>query len=350
MDYMDGREQATAYAEAALENMARHGVPRTPSNFEVWYTHASGRDIDLSKALDILVSNDQPFTDEQNTDIYQRYFNLADTSAAVYATAQEYENSMDTVLDLLAQANNDVEYYGKALEETLGSMGSAKDFKVLRRALETLVSDTKEMAAQNSLLKNRLQVSTTEIKSLRTNMEDLQKEVMTDALTGIANRKHFDILLRQMAAQAMEDGDDLCVAFGDIDHFKNFNDNFGHQIGDQVLKLVGMILTELSEGGTMPARYGGEEFAIILPGIGLDEATEVAEKIRTTVASKRIRKVSTGDDFGTITMSIGVTQFRSGEPLGDLIHRADLGLYHAKHSGRNCVVTERELDQAALET
>ena len=100
----------------------------------------------------------------------------------------------------------------------------------------------------------------------------------------------------------------------------------------------------------MPARYGGEEFAIILPGIGLDKATEFAENIRAAVTSKRIRKVSTGEDFGTITMSIGVAQFRSGEPLGELIHRVDLGLYHAKHSGRNCVMTERELDQAALES
>jgi diguanylate cyclase len=257
--------------------MARHGVPQTPANFEVWYTHASGRDIDLSKALDILVSNDQTFTEEQNTAIYERYFNAADTSAAVYATAQEYEASMDTVLGLLDQANNDVDNYGKALESNLGSIGRAKDFNILRQALETLVSDTKGMVAQNSLLKNRLQVSTIEIKSLRTNMESLQKEVMTDALTGIANRKNFDMLLRQMAAQAMESGDDLCVAFGDIDNFKKFNDNFGHKIGDQVLKLMGLILTEATQGDAMPARYGGEEFAIILPGIGLEEATTFAE-------------------------------------------------------------------------
>jgi diguanylate cyclase len=350
MHYLDGWEQATAYAETALENLARHGVPRTPANFQVWYTHASGRDIDLSKALDILISNDQPFTDEQNTAIYERYFSAANTSATVYATAQEYEASMDAVLGLLDQANNDVDNYGKALESNLGKIGRAKDFNILRRALETLVSDTKGMAAQNSLLKNRLQISTSEIKSLRTNMESLQKEAMTDALTGIANRKHFDMLLRQIAALAMEGGDNLCVAFGDIDNFKKFNDNFGHKVGDQVLKLMGMILTEATKGDAMPARYGGEEFAIILPGIGLEEAATFAEKLRTTVASKRIRKVSSGEDFGTITMSIGVAQFQPGEPLGDLIHRADLGLYHAKHSGRNCVMTERDLDQATLES
>jgi diguanylate cyclase len=348
-DFMDGREQALEYAEAALENMARHGVPQTPANFEVWYTHASGRDPNLSKALEILVSNDQPFTAEQSATIHERYFDSVDTSAAVYATGREFDKSMGTVLEFLTQANSDAEIYGKALENNLGDMANAKDLDALRRAVETLVSDTKGMEAQNSLLKNRLQDSSNEIESLRTNLESVQKEAMTDALTGIANRKFFDLMLRQAAALAMENGDDLSLAFGDIDHFKKFNDNYGHQTGDQVLKLVGMILTQLTEGDATAARYGGEEFAVILPGVGLDSAAEHADKIRATVASKRIRKKSTGEDFGNITMSIGVAQFRPGEPIGDLVHRADQALYHAKDSGRNCVMTEQELENAALE-
>jgi diguanylate cyclase len=344
---MDGQEQAMEYADAALENMARHGVPRTPANFEVWYTHASGRDPNLSQAIEKIIGDGQPFTVQQNTAIHERYFDSADTSAAVYATGREFEKSMDTVLEFLIQANNEAEDYGKALETNLGDMANAKDLDVLRRAVETLVSDTKGMEAQNSLLKNRLQDSSNEIQSLRTNLESVQKEAMTDALTGIANRKFFDILLRQAAEEAMENGGDLSLAFGDIDHFKKFNDNYGHQTGDQVLKLVGMILTQSTEGDPTAARYGGEEFAIILPGFGLDSAAEFADKVRITVASKRIRKKSTGEDFGTITMSIGVAQFRPGEPIGELVHRADQGLYHAKDNGRNCVMTERELENAA---
>ena len=344
---MDGEEQATAYAKAALENMTRHGVPQTPANFEVWYTHSSGRDSDLSKTLEICISNDHAFTPEQNNSIYERFCTAADTAAAVYATGQEFEKSLGAVLEFLAQANSDVENYGKSLENKLGDMANAKDLDVLRRAVETLVSDTKGMEAQNSLLKNRLQVSSNEIQTLRTNLESVQKEAMTDALTGIANRKFFDILLRQVAAQAMDSGEELCLAFGDIDHFKKFNDNYGHQTGDQVLKLVGKILTQTCEGDASPARYGGEEFAIILPGTNLDQAAVIADKVRNTVASKRIRKKSTGEDFGTITMSIGVAQFRPGEPIGELVHRADQGLYHAKGNGRNCVKTERDLENAA---
>ncbi len=350
MDYNDGPEQAKEYAEAALANMTRHGVPHSPEDFEVWYMHASGRDTDLSKALEVLIGDNQPFTAERNANIRESYFESADTSAAVYATGRQFEKSMNTVLEFLAQANSDVENYGKSLENNLGDATDAKDIDVLRRAVETLVSDTKGMEAQNSLLKNRLQDSSNEIESLRTNLESVQKEAMTDALTGIANRKFFDIVLRQVAARAAENSDEFCLAFGDIDRFKKFNDSYGHQTGDQVLKLVGMILKLESDGDITPARYGGEEFAIIMPGTGLDQAAEFADKIRATIASKRIRQKSTGKDFGNITMSIGVAQFRRGEALSDLIYRADQGLYRAKDCGRNRVVTERELEKTAHET
>ena len=110
----------------------------------------------------------------------------------------------------------------------------------------------------------------------------------------------------------MEKGSELCLLLGDIDHFKRFNDTYGHQVGDQVLKLVGMILNETASEGATAARYGGEEFAIVMPRAGLGQAEDLAETVRTTVASKRIRKKSTGEDFGNITMSIGVALFKPG--------------------------------------
>ena len=137
------------------------------------------------------------------------------------------------------------------------------------------------------------------------------------------------------------------MLLGDIDHFKKFNDTYGHQVGDQVLKLVGMILKDSSKDGAIAARYGGEEFAIIVPNAGMVTAESLAETVRTTVASKRIRKRSTGEDFGNITMSIGIALFKPGEPIADLIQRADESLYFAKNAGRNRVATERELIAAA---
>jgi diguanylate cyclase len=347
----DGLDQATEYADAAMQLMAEHRIAKTPENFEIWYTHASGRNEKLSKTLEILVSNKQPFTLEQNRSLHDEYFAENDAATAVVTAGQAIEKSMGTVLGFLKEASSGVDTYSESLESNLGNMARAGDLDGLRRAVESLVSDTRDMQAQNALLKGRLEKSSGEIQTLRQNLENSQKEAMTDALTGIANRKFFDVCLRQEAAEAMESGDSLCLMLGDIDHFKKFNDNYGHQVGDQVLKLVGMILRQETENtdNITPARYGGEEFAIVMPKVDIEWARSFAEKVRNTVVSKRIRKKATGEDFGNITMSMGVAVFKAGESLPDLIQRADQGLYHAKATGRNRVVTEQELEHAELE-
>ncbi|MEX2614608.1 MAG: diguanylate cyclase [Alphaproteobacteria bacterium] len=347
----DGLDQAAEYAESAMRLMSEHKVAKTPENFEIWYTHASGRNDRLSKTLDILVSNNQPFTPEQNQSLYDEYLTENSAASAVATAGEAIKKSIGTVLGFLKEASSGADTYSESLENNLGNMARADDLDALRRAVESLVSDTKDMQAQNALLKSRLEKSSGEIRTLRQNLENSQKDAMTDALTGIANRKYFDTCLRQEAADVMESGDSLCLMLGDIDHFKKFNDNYGHQVGDQVLKLVGMILRQATEDtdNITPARYGGEEFAIVMPRVDIDWAQSFAEKIRTTVASKRIRKKATGEDFGNITMSMGVAVFKPGEPLPDLIQRADQGLYHAKATGRNRVVTEQELERAELE-
>lgn len=92
----------------------------------------------------------------------------------------------------------------------------------------------------------------------------------------------------------MEKGSDMSLLLGDTNHFKRFNNSYGHQVSDQILKLVGMILKETATGSAKAARYGGEEFAIVLPQATLSEAVELSETVRTTVTSKRIREKSTG--------------------------------------------------------
>ena len=347
MEHVDGPAQAKEYADTALGLMRQHGIPTTPRNFEIWYTYASGRDPDLVETIDLILSNNQPFTKDQNEAIAADYLGPTGVSAKVQETSHKIEESVNAVLGFLSEADDGVAEYGESLETNLGAMAGAENFDSLRRAVETLVADTKGMAAQNTQLRNRLEESSSEIQSLREHLETVQQEAMTDGLTGIANRRYFDNSLLQVAEQAMTAGSELCLLLGDIDHFKNFNDTYGHQVGDQVLKLVGIILKDTAMEGAIAARYGGEEFAIVVPDAGLEKAEKLAESLRKTVASKRIRKKSTGEDFGNITMSIGIAQFRPGEPIADLVRRADLSLYHAKKTGRNRVATERELAETA---
>jgi diguanylate cyclase len=131
----------------------------------------------------------------------------------------------------------------------------------------------------------------------------------------------------------------------DIDHFKTFNDNFGHGVGDQVLRLMARVLRERMRDGDLPARYGGEELIAVLPGAALATCEAVAERIRRAIAECHITRRSTGEALPGITVSIGVGQFQSGESMADLIERCDRALYLAKRTGRNRVVTENELDR-----
>jgi diguanylate cyclase len=141
----------------------------------------------------------------------------------------------------------------------------------------------------------------------------------------------------------------MALLLCDIDHFKAFNDNWGHQTGDQVLRLVASCLSESVKGRDTAARYGGEEFAVLLRGTGLEDATLVAEQIRETVENKKLVKKSTGDVLGSITISIGVAEFGADEAADSVIRRADACLYGAKQHGRNLVVNQNDSRMAALE-
>ena len=219
----------------------------------------------------------------------------------------------------------------------------------LKIAVTKVLTETRKMEETNKVLENQLADSTDEIGQLRDDLEDMRKEALTDALTGIANRKLFDMELRSQARDAMETGESLCLLMLDIDHFKKFNDTFGHQTGDQVLKLLASTMTKAVKGNDIPARYGGEEFTVILPQTDLPGAKQVAESIRQRVSSKTLVNRTTKEDLGKLTISVGVSKFEFGESLTDFLKRADQALYKAKNSGRDCVVSQDDLDSDVLD-
>ena len=128
----------------------------------------------------------------------------------------------------------------------------------------------------------------------------------------------------------------------DIDHFKNFNDTYGHLTGDQVLRLVAMSVKQNVKGQDIAARYGGEEFAVVLPNTVLRSAITVADHIRRAVMTKELMKRSTGEHLGRVTISIGVATLHKGDTAQTLIERADACLYAAKRNGRNRVICETD--------
>jgi diguanylate cyclase len=133
----------------------------------------------------------------------------------------------------------------------------------------------------------------------------------------------------------------------DIDHFKKFNDHYGHQVGDEVLWIVESHLKENLKDKDFPSRYGGEEFIVLLLNTKLDKANIVAEQIRENISKKGLKIKKTEQSLGNITVSVGVSEFREGDTAASGVERADSALYLAKDSGRNNVKLEKDVESMA---
>jgi diguanylate cyclase len=340
MAQADDARQVRGFSEAALAGMIAHDVPPTPENYAVWYAYASGLLPELKRTIDILVSNQQEFTPATSAELYNRFCDTGRHFNLLQETGGRLQYAVDQAARYLRTASGEAAAFGKTLGQYSNEFGATPGDDELRAVLSGLILETERMAERNRSLEDRLTQSSGEIAELRQNLEVVRRESLTDALTGIPNRKFFDTRLREAAADAMESGEAMSLLILDIDHFKQFNDSYGHQLGDQVLRLVARTLTDSVKGRDTPARYGGEEFAIILPQTRLKDARSLAEQIRRTIMRRRIVRKNTGDDFGTITLSIGVSCYRPGEQLLETVRRADAALYQAKRGGRNRVVSE----------
>lgn len=354
MDYAESVEQAREYARAALDFMERRAIAPHPNNFTIWFNYFSGHYPDLKRTLDILLDNDQEFNEQRNADIFQKFFSSIEESISVGETARRADEALIQLLAILGAAGQDTARYGDTLMALSGavsgrSKSSSSSGTELSAVLADVLTATRSMEARNKALEEKLTASSKEIHQLREDLEDMRREALTDALTGIANRKLFDIELRRLATVAMERGSPLTLLMLDIDFFKKFNDSYGHQVGDQVLRLMATTLTTSVKGRDLPARYGGEEFAVILPDTPLVGGVTVAESIRARVHRKDVVNRKSGESLGKVSVSIGVALFDFGEPLGQFIARADGALYLAKRQGRNRVRTERHLAELKLD-
>jgi len=291
-------------------------------------------------ALDTALRDDVRIDEDRADEIFHRYLGSGAGSEVVRDTVEQVEAELSAVLTSLEAAGGNAAEYGKALETVSGQITRLKAAEDIKAVVTNVLAATRVMGDHARKLETQLTQSGAQMAELREDLDRVRREAMTDGLTGIANRKQFDAALRLAAEEAAETGDCLSLLMLDIDHFKRFNDTYGHPIGDQVLKLLAATLTECVKGQDTAARYGGEEFAVILPRTTLDNATKVAENIRQRIGTKNVVNRKTGENLGKITVSIGAGLLANDEPTSKLVDRTDQALYQAKKSGRNRVVSE----------
>ncbi len=332
-------EQAMNFASATIAKIDELNLPPTPENYTIWYNDIAGIHPDLSKMLRLVESQGHSFDDEICAQIYRRIFGSDQQAKVLNETCSRMEEAMAQVLSQINSVSGGTDEYGQMLEGFESQLGAPEGVGEVKLLVKEVLGETKKMQQRTKELEEALQESTQEISSISDRLVAAKQQALTDGLTNIANRRCFDEELIRMTAEATADDTPLCLLIGDIDHFKAFNDTHGHRVGDKVLQQVAKTLTQSIKGRDLAARYGGEEFAIILPMTDIEGAEKVAEQIRISISSKKIRLKSSGLDLGCITMSIGATVFVPGEAMSSMIERADQGLYEAKRKGRNQVVS-----------
>lgn len=242
--------------------------------------------------------------------------------AGYYASAKAwFDIDADAAAPMLKQVHAAAGETRRLLDLPADEFGNPDE--ILARANQVLMQITLQTQQQTSELEQQNQV--------------LAEQAQTDSLTGAANRRRFNEFITEQFDRAVAGAEPLSVLFLDADHFKAFNDNYGHPTGDRVLVALARLLMDSVPPSGLVARYGGEEFAAVLPGMDRRSAAHLAERVRERIEAARVAR-DHGEPLST-TASIGVATFegRFFERAEQLIKAADQGVYAAKAAGRNCV-------------
>lgn len=324
-------------AGQVLERLRRDDLTPVPEIYEVWFTYYSRAKPEVIRAIDELVAAKTKITDALCFEIFERHLSDLRNEETVRRAGEQIQTTITEVSGKVKDVQEAASDYNQSLTDVTVKISKAKSQQEIEAVVNDVAAKTQHMLENNKKLEAELANSMMMMAELKRDLEYVRREAMTDGLTGLANRKSFDDELRQLMSDASAVKKPFTLLMVDIDHFKSFNDNFGHQVGDQVLRLVARTLKDGLKGRDFAARYGGEEFAILLPETGLQSALAVGNSLRQAIAMKDVVNRTSGSTLGRITMSIGVAEYAYESMPEDIIERADAALYIAKHNGRNQV-------------
>jgi len=347
VNLLDEHDRTLAFAQIALGQIKSLRQTAIPRNYEIWYVYATGYNPQLNKIINETLARSGKLTESDLDQIYETYLSHIKMTDRIDKVGARVIGEIDGVMTLLGEALGMSTSYGATLDGANQALSTALTAEQLKATVELLVKSTSEMRQTNKVLEERLTLSKSEINNLQQSLEAIRTESLTDPLTGLGNRKYFDRMIESSVQTALAKGEPLSLLMFDIDHFKSFNDSYGHLTGDQVLRLVGMSLKQTIKGQDITARYGGEEFAVVLPNTGLRQALTVADHIRRAIMAKELKKKSTGEILGRVTISVGVSMLKPSDDTDTLIERADACLYAAKRNGRNRVICEVDPEYVA---
>lgn len=329
MKYTDSQEKSGEYLRRIIPLMTKQQAAFHPVSYAVWYEYVAGINPQLKSSLDELQKKGAPLDEETVYSLYLKHIAEIDEEVAKRVTSG-FQRVLADMSQSAAQAGDQAFKFGAALEQW-------SDNPEGKTGVGTLLENTLQMQEAVGALKSRLDESQHEIERLRQEVSRAREDALADGLTGLTNRKGFDLALAHCLSSIETGSHGPSLLMTDIDLFKKVNDTYGHLFGDKVIRVVAQTLKNNVKGKDIAARYGGEEFVILLPDTPLEGAQQLAEKLRSTVENGRIRRLDNNETIAKVTISLGVTSYRAGENAAQFIERADQALYTSKAQGRNRV-------------
>jgi len=318
----------------------------SPENYEICHRFITRSDADVCEQFEAALAAGTPI----NADAFQKIKDGAAPPRGQIDVSRHMENFDDQIAAMIGAATmaaGHAKSYTNTLTKGAQDLGAIDLTAEAKAVIANLIAQTHSMAERTTALESSLAHASTELSSLRHELERAHIESATDALTSLPNRRSFDFRLAEAVAAAAASQEPLSLAFCDVDHFKQFNDTWGHGLGDEVLRFIGVQMTRHFGDCGVPARFGGEEFVVLLPKHDSAMAMKRVERFCDVLRARVLKVRTDGREIGKVTLSVGVATLGPHDTDKTLVERADQAMYAAKNAGRNRIVCAKALATAA---
>lgn len=334
------REGRGELMQRVTEFVLKHDVALTGSNLSTVVAALSGSDSGLARTFAAREIAQEPFSQGWLDEMARSRSREDERKGSVEELIDRVESSLNKFAETAQTAEVETSEHRGAIDAQITQLAENAVAAGPQSGLDRLVDLSRVMLERIVQIEEAMKKSQAETATLKENLAEARAEANVDHLTRLPNRRSFETELSRAAELADAKGEPLSIGFCDVDHFKKINDTHGHDAGDRVLVAIARTLQSYAGKHCFAARHGGEEFALLFPGAGLDKAKARLNKIRIDLGKRQMINRDTGQSFGKITFSGGVSEIANPDDARPALARADAALYKAKESGRDQVIAE----------
>lgn len=330
INFIDNVEIATPIFNKAAEAIRVHKISPNPLNYFLCYEYFKGDIPDFVVAMSPYVEGTTPLLERTSKQLYQTYFEDDELLA-------KFENALRSLFkNIMDKLTN----WGESINSEMQTMQQYEP--ELKKLTPELLSSIQRIQINSQDVIKEVLETKKELEALHKELAHAKQQAYIDELTNIGNRRAFYDKVRETLSITADSGKDHVMVMADIDHFKSFNDTYGHLIGDSVLRVFAKLAHEECQKHKLCDiyRYGGEEFIMVMQNTTLDKAEEIANTIRLLLQKTRLKPKNSEKPLKTITASFGISRRVNDDSIDAWLERTDTALYFAKHSGRNQVIVQ----------